>query len=976
MDREYGTPLRQIVAAYVLDDGAPYFAVEVDYLEEEFNHASSLVLRFPDPDERDNWLRQIRAAANAATLADPNPMSPYNHQMAARVVESERDYDPSSYAIFKVVQRASKSGLRSSSHEDLTKVGSTVCFLAIGLHRFHLISLFKKHHFVSTPQVMSSSSNNPKSYGILALTGIRISPYDDTFDLTFRNPFQPQKVLRLASLASRDIAARFRQIEDLLRPEWETRPYSIDDPDHIRADSMLVPFPSSGLDTFDKTLIGYCVAYDIRPDNIRYTVKDDAEDGPRFELLPPSNIHRKRYTELELLAILRSLRYNESYGSISFANVQLDVLNELYDGYGNEHVCMKTKRGTPLRMSYEEQCSSRLLVQEMRALAITNKKLRRMNFSHAITRKPQNSDEGNGERDLGCGVVEAVFPLCKLQITNVDWITLNGIQLGETDLDYLVGSAVDRSCHFRALEMSNCGLNDRGVMLLLDSFRAQDSTLETMDISKNAARLSPTSFSPQLGVFGFLRRLNLSHLSRTSDPESLIPLDTIMSWRLEELILSGTSVNAATLDVICRYLLSSKSDLLRELRLDHTNLSGRDIAMIIRASGMPRKRSYPGGLPLLHVDLSQNKHEKEHQQLTAAIRESMTPALLTIRLMEYEEEANFRDLVSALTNNTTITHLDISRASLPLEASEDTCRALERLFSDNHTLQYLDISGEDSRLESSKIGVGINEALCGLKLNTSLRCLRIQSQNLGLRGAHTIADIINVNTTLQELHCEKNGIPLSGFMDIVNALQSNRTLLHLSGVEDSQSEAHHVAELQIKAIREEPHYSSTPISKSASIRNKVTSRVSGEAKRRSIQPTTKPAHRAANEALEALGDLDKVWNKQITRLQSYIYRNQCIASGAPYDEPIEPSSPRPPAYRSSSAMTIEKILQSVDTDATPRIEKEVYLEDGSVAGTQRGLLDGLDEPIARTTTNPMLQSVPESEASPERPYKLVHVNTF
>lgn len=953
LDREYGTPLRQVVAVYHSDDGAPYFAIEVDCLDEDYNYPSAMTLRFAESDERDKWLRLIRSTANEASLADPYPISPYNQHKAAQAVETERDYDPAKFALYKVVQRPHKSGQRSSA-EDLTKVASLICFLAIGVHKIHIISLFKKNTSTSTPQHASSTSQ--RSYGILSLTDFRLNHVDDTFELTFRIPFQTPRTLYLASVAGRDISARFQQVEELLRPEWETRPYLLHDPERTRADSMVIlDYPPTGPDCFDTTLTAYCMAYGIRPDNVRYLVTDDIEDGPKFELFPPANTHRSNYNELELLAIMRALRYNESFGTLSFANVHLDALNDTRDEYGSEHVCYKTKRGTPLRMKFEDLCEDRLLVQEIRALAATSKKLRRLDFTNSIVRQPKNSDENEGgARDLGCGIAEALFPLCKLQITNIDWIVLNGIQFGETDLDYLVGAAVDRNCHFRALELGNCGLTDRTLMLLLDTLRAQDNTLEALDISRNVARLSPSTFGPQLGIFGFLRRLNLSHLSRTSDADSLIPLDTIMAWRLEELTLSGTSVNAATLDVICRYLLSTKSDLLRELRLDHTYLSGKDMAMLMRAVAR-----HPGGMPQLHVDLSQNRPEKDHQHLIDALKDNLTPSLLTIRLLEYEEQERFRDFVKALTTNNSITHLDISKASLALDASEETCQSLERMFSDNTNLEYLDISGEKSRLEDSKLGVGIDRAIAGLKRNTTLKCLRIQSQNLGLRGAHTLADVIQANDSLVELHCEGNALPLSGFMDIVNALESNTTLQLVLGVEDSQHDAHHIAELQIKSLRDEMHGTNV-LTKPSSVRSRIASRVASNTKPRTPTSPVQHVFKATNEALEALDDLDKVWNKQIERLQFYLYRNQCLTAGVPVPMRFEdqasaldqaapdasvPSPGRPLVSRSGSTMTIEKILSSVDIDATPRAEKQLQLGDATTPQPQAPSLGYLESEL-------------------------------
>ena len=77
----------------------------------------------------------------------------------------------------------------------------------------------------------------------------------------------------------------------------------------------------------------------------------------------------------------------------------------------------------------------------------------------------------------------------------------------------------------------------------------------------------------------------------------------------------------------------------------------------------------------------------------------------------------------------TAIELDISRASLPSDASEETCQALEKMFSDNKTLEWLDMSGEDSRLETTKLGVGVNRALRGLQYNETLRVLYIRCKH-------------------------------------------------------------------------------------------------------------------------------------------------------------------------------------------------------------------------------------------------------
>lgn len=356
----------------------------------------------------------------------------------------------------------------------------------------------------------------------------------------------------LASLASHDIAARLRYMESGLRPEWESRPYAYNVPEGLSQEILRQPSPHPmDQDSLDRTLIGYCVAYDVQPENISYQISYPSEDSPRFELLPPSEPRRSQYSKLELLAVMRSLRYNETFVGISFKGVPLDALNGLIDPNGAEHVCLKTKRGTFARLDVEALEQSCLLVQEIRALALSNRKLRRLDFSSCITkRRRHHSSVEESNRDGGCGIVEALFPLCKYQNTNVDWIALNNIPLGETDLDYLVAAAVERNCHLRAVELSGCGLSDRALSLVLDALRAQENTLEALDLSSNSFRISPTIFDSQIGVFGYLTKLNLSHVAISAGSEPMISVETMQGWRLQELILSGTSLNRPMVDAI------------------------------------------------------------------------------------------------------------------------------------------------------------------------------------------------------------------------------------------------------------------------------------------------------------------------------------------------------------------------------------------------------------------------------------------
>ncbi|KJX99500.1 hypothetical protein TI39_contig355g00016 [Zymoseptoria brevis] len=931
-DKHGRVPLRQVVAVHKLDDGKPYFALEMCYLDEENCQASAMTLQFGNPEERDVWLKSIRGAVGDARLRETNYVSPLNLENVARIVERDNDYDPHNCAIFKVVQRqaATKSGSRSSA-DDLGKVASTVCFLVVGVHKLHLVQLTKPVARASSPAL--GMNNSQVSHGLLTLTAAKVSSYDDTFELTIRQPLQKGRTLYLASSASYEIAARLHFADNFLRPESGEKLIKFSAPREVY--DLLEPPAASDVEEhscLDRTLIAYCVAYGVNPANVRYTINYACEDAPGFELLPPADQRRPNYGPLELLAIMRALRYNESFGSISFVNIALDSLNGLHDPYGHEHVCTRTKMGTLIsRLTTEELSQSSLLVQEIRALAATSKKLRRMDFSGCMTNHtaPASTDKGETRtKDIGCGIVEALFPLCKHQTTNVDWICLNGIELSETDQDYLVGAAVDKSCHFRAIELNRCGLNDRSMGLILDALRVQENTLEALAIAGNAARLNPSAFDSQLGMFGFIRKLNLSNVSRTSGSEPFLQAETLLIWRLQELRLSGTALNSATIDAVSTYLAHPQSESLHELYVDHTYLSGKDVATLLHSLSFGRNTVRD-----MHLDISQCLLSKGIEQVTQALSMGLTPSHLSMRAIEYREESMFRKVIAAVTHNKTLKFLDMSQTALPGDASEETCKALSKLLAENDTLLELDISGDDSRLATSKFGPGINETLNGLKYNTTLSVFRIEKQRLGVRGASTLAEVLRVNSALLELHCGNNDIPLQGLTDLVNALIDNTTLVHLPPMDDGRAAAFKAAESTMKVMNSDhdPFSLSPEHAKSTSAMKRGFANVRKTAQRStpsfpnlpyrhasnaanshsSPSPNamnlTLPAHKikhhspthsiasapmpstnfTAQDIQTTQRLLSEQWDRQCYRLEQYLHRNWCLRNGVEVQMEVE-----------------------------------------------------------------------------------------
>lgn len=177
-------PLKQIVTAYKVEDGRPFFITEVVYLDEESNLVGSIQLMLNDPKEADLWHTSIRGAAQKARLISSQPYPERVVLFLVNVLEAALDYDEAHFTIFRVVRRtATKAGGRSSS-DDLAKLGSSVSYMVIGINQLHLISL--PDFGESSPSVLDAKANKAR-FGLVSLVSMDVQHADDTFQLGFRS---------------------------------------------------------------------------------------------------------------------------------------------------------------------------------------------------------------------------------------------------------------------------------------------------------------------------------------------------------------------------------------------------------------------------------------------------------------------------------------------------------------------------------------------------------------------------------------------------------------------------------------------------------------------------------------------------------------------------------------------------------------------------------------------------------------------
>lgn len=910
-DPAAGIPLHSIVAVYMLDDGRPSSTVEVAYLDDRAHKATFIQMQTPDLQELSLWMVGIRSAAGLARASRPLPFDPKPLECVTRMLEYERDYDPQTFRMFRVIQmasskpspttaRAAAAAAASASSDDLTKLSPTGCYLALGSHKLHLIPLHKivtgRGSAVSLADLDATAA---ASFGLMNLTCLSMEWGDDSLHLTFRVPLRRPFSVFLASVHSLEIACWIRRQTEFLRPLWTRQPYDFIAPRDLQNDQN---FPPVDLDEdygcFDRTLVAYSASFDVDTSNIRYTVDDgQGEDAPGFRLLPPAGAPRQRYSPLELIAVMRTLRYNESFRSISFAGVSLDALQGVRDLHGFDTDLLRTRDGDPVHIPGQENLS--LLSQEIRALALQSRWLRRLDFAYTSGRIPTADSES---RDPGCGIPEALFPVCRREMTSVDWIVLTGIRLGDSDLDYLVDAASQRGSHLRALEVGHCGLSTHDLDLVLSTTVAQGATLEALNIAGVQGRLDPQLLRQYLGHFTHIRTLDMSRIARLSGTEPLLSAETLFHWRLEELALSRTALNRESVDALATYLASDRSSDLRVLRLDQCGLTGQDVALFLhsmaRADG-PRR---------LHLHVNENRLDLGCAFLCDAIAQDKAPTHLSMRMIDFKTEAQFRGLVEALRVNRTVTHLDIAKASLPADAGPETCRSLQRMFEENETLEDLDISGESAHLDVARFGIGLNLALTGLKRNRTLQVLRVEHQKLGLQGASTLSTVLEENRSLRAVHCENNDLNLQSFTVLVNGLQRNRTLLSLSGMEGDRARSLEKVRREVEGVKRDGTLgcSSSSSSATSAIRRSLQVAMTGGSSGKhattgsrltkpSSHPTgplrrsgpSAPAHLAAAETTPFLHHdvevilhaLTQKWDAEGARLQRYLFRNYHLAHG-------------------------------------------------------------------------------------------------
>lgn len=578
--------------------------------------------------------------------------------------------------------------------------------------------------------------------------------------------------LELASRYYRQIVITFMKADRFLKPCWPTTLQTLE---VFRISGLTDPQLLIAGDNYGglkRTMDAFLSAYHCAP--VEWEINWKTALAPEFRLLPPKT--GDAYTNLQLLAVMRSLRYNGYFNSISFRGVDLSGLWDKMDTRGRTPVPYVNR--SCLALSEVELGHVRvgsLLQQEIHALAFCSEATRQIDFTNCFTEKNVRKNISTGSTSLG--FIFPILNLLELGLTKCNRLLLSGNYLRPSDVNGLVEALMTHTVEIQALDISNCGLSDLALRDILEVVYHQGHSLQSLDVSGNLGRVHASMIASLADSMTDLRTLNVSGIIMGDIPGPLFSYETLSRFEhLEELNLSHYKVNDATLNALEKYLAqkssrSQSSSTLRKLALNNCGVNGREAARLTRALA-----NHPGA----HLHLSGNSLEDGIDDFSRALALTLGPKGLHMDMVEFRHEANFVALMKALTLNKRITFLTMAgTAPTPLAddpCGPDVCEALEAFFKGNKSVRYLDLSGYSGKLDEGQLARGFARSLRGLVTNTTLTHLRIRNQNLH-DDVGTLGVVIRQNKTLRMVDCQDNSWNLTSIQFLVKSLKLNEHII-------------------------------------------------------------------------------------------------------------------------------------------------------------------------------------------------------
>ncbi|KAI0148473.1 RNI-like protein [Xylariaceae sp. FL1272] len=771
---ELQVSLEKVVSVFKDEGTRPSFGLEVWWSDSDTTrNFTSAQLDFRLPEERDDWLKQIRLAVKSRSKATGDERSALEIPPDLRLMLEckQQTSREEQVDIFPVVPRRPYYNAVGEAKKHWRD--SSSFYLAFGKYSI-LLGQFSHN----SKGLLEVNKTHPSlmRFGLVTLARVYMNMNDERFDLVFRLPLEEPKKIELSSRYYRNILAKLWRLDTYLKPAWplwtRREVFFMDD------EAQQVPLPNGedygGIRT---TLEAFLEGFHCSP--VEWTVKwKNVDYAPQFCLLNPKD--QSQYSAHQLLAVFRAIRFNDFFKSLSFNNVDFSSLADTFDNTHRLESTIwlsRTGKRSLTRAEFDLVESSSVLFQELISILLGSESIKHIDLTNVLRSVPTlSSAASNNVTSTPPGVCELMPPmvlLWKSLQTRCNSIRLNGNAIGGTDAVELCRVLQNRPNFLRSFDVSDCNLDEGSLVYLWEGLHEQRFYLEDLDTSYNSGRVEASRIAYTLNEAAGLRRLNLAYSIR-GDLEGPLFRPWTQSepfeiWHLEELDLSGWKINFDTMCSLMKYLELDESKGLRRLTLNNCGISGEMATGLFCRLGSGRD---------LHLSLNGNPLETGSTDWIDLIEGNEAPQMLHLDMIQFQHESTFNRLLTALSHNNTIKLLSLVGTGPPDRVSSKTSQVLSKFFTMNDTLEFLDLSGYSGKLEDGHLGWGLSGALGGLRENTSLRQLRLKNHDMG--AASDLSELCRVlanNRGLAMFDCRHNNFDDNQFGKIAEALTFNHQLI-------------------------------------------------------------------------------------------------------------------------------------------------------------------------------------------------------
>ncbi|KAK4190366.1 hypothetical protein QBC35DRAFT_79402 [Podospora australis] len=784
-------PTSSIISAFPAESTRPSFGIEVWWKGLTGNSFYRSDFFFNLPKDRNEHLYHIIRAMRVAHEDDDLDMDYGGGGDIRRCADVEgllsriQDIEEPKFKnrkleIFPVVPRGQTRKEFIPKAEEATKKPQegSAFYLVVGMYLCYFVEVHRGSK--SSGNGGGEPTRTYRTFGLVTLESFKgeWTRHEERFIISFREPFQQPVTLELASRHYRQIIRVFGQADRFLKPVWPQmwQTMEIFWVTGLKEVQYLVSREDYG--SVKRTLDAYLAAYRCPP--VDWEINWKTRFAPEFRLLPGKN--GSQYTPLQILAVLRALRYNDYFNSLSFRNVDLSVLNGQEDNTLRKVNVAYLSR-TCMTLNAEEVEILRIspvLHQEFHALVFCSETIRQIDFTNCSRSLPEKLRQMQGSAGQSLQFLTPILNALRSGITKCDRLLLGGNVMPRFDIDDIAETM--KLGVIQALDIGYCGLDDMCLRdMIVTPLAERPVPLQSLSISGNPGRL-PAYILPQLLYhLPEIRDLELggSILGDSQSEVPLLPFDTLdyLQW-LEKLDISGFKLDEEAVAELERFLRyrSWKMDHeggphLRKLVLNHCGITGFQAARLFDAIGVNHG---------LHLCISGNPIEYGVEELAAAIRANKGPAGLYMEMVEFKHESNYLLLLNAMAETKHLSLLSLAGTApspSPLGVcSPELVTALHDFFARNKSIHCLDLSGFSGKLDDSQLTKGFGRSLSGLAKNKTMTHLRIRNQNLH-DDAGTLGKVLAENSVLLVLDVQENNLNLTSLRFLVDSMKTNTSIV-------------------------------------------------------------------------------------------------------------------------------------------------------------------------------------------------------